>query len=342
MPEIKSSKNLSSIIAYDHSIEFKKVWEFYKDTENMLYAMLKTIQHSHYLKPSEFGHNEGQPWQDQIDLISQDHYVVMQAISKLNDDTLRFHDIIVDTIKSMEPQYFTKSYDIYNQRNNDTPEFILERTSREGEHYYDKVNDLSVRKVYNIADTLKKRISLYSSWKYAGMHIRPGRNKITDHMVALDPLYIVDEHIDLLIPVKETTSDEYMARLRFKLIDDNDEFIFKTFPKNQLGFILITDFFNYKPLEVIKKYLVELMDVLRPGGVIMFTYNNCDLPEAIKNVEKKLSSYTPKQYILPFIESIGYEILYNNDKNNISWIEIKKPGDMISLRGGQALAQIKD
>jgi hypothetical protein len=34
--------------------------------------------------------------------------------------------------------------------------------------------------------------------------------------------------------------------------------------------------------------------------------------------------------------------LYSNNKNNISWVEIKKEGTMTSLRGGQALAQIKD
>jgi SAM-dependent methyltransferase len=106
--------------------------------------------------------------------------------------------------------------------------------------------------------------------------------------------------------------------------------------------VLITDFFDYKPLEIIKKYLLELLNVLRPGGVIMFTYNNCELPEAIKNVELRLSSYLPKRYIIPFIESIGYEVLYSNNKNNISWVEIKKEGTMTSLRGGQALAQIKD
>ena len=340
MPKIEPSKKLSSIVAYDKSIEFNKIWEFYKDTEEMLYAMLKTIKHSHYLNPSDFGHKEGHPWEDQINLISQDHSDIMQAISKFNDDALRLHDIINDTIKANEPEYFANSYTIYNQGRKDTPDFILERTSHEGEHYYDKVNDLSVRKTYNIAETLAKRISLYSNWKYSGMHIRPGKNNITPHMVSLDPLYIVDEHIDLLKPTQKSISEEYKARLRFKLINDDDEFIFKSFSKNQIGFILITDFFDYKPLEIIKKYLNQLMDILCPGGVIMFTYNNCELPHAIKNVEQSLSSYIPKRYILPFIESIGYEILYSNDKNNISWIEIKKEGTISSLRGGQALAQI--
>ena len=313
MPEINASKKLSSIVAYNRSIEFEKIWEYYKSTEEMLYAMLKTIKHSHYLNPEDYGHEEGQPWKDQIDLIANDHQDVMQSISKLNDDALRLHDMIIDTTKAIEPTYFADSYTIYKQGKKDTPEFILERTSRDGEHYYDKVNDLSVRKPYTIADTLAKRISLYSNWKYAGMHIRPGKNNIIPHMVSLDPLYIVDEHIELLKPTQENIGEEYEARLRVKLINDDDARIFKSFPTNQLGFVLITDFFDYKPLEIIKKYLLELLNVLRPGGVIMFTYNNCELPEAIKNVELRLSSYLPKRYIIPFIESIGYEVLYSNN-----------------------------
>jgi len=340
MPEIKSSQKLSSIVAYMQSIGFDDIWKYYKDSNNMLYTLMKTIDHSHYLDPTDFGHEQGQPWQDQIDLIRKDYEDILSSISNLNDNALRLRDIIKDTIKEDEQQYFEDSYTIYNQGKNDTPDFILDRTSRVGEHYYDKENDLSVRKEYRIADTLKKRISLYSSWKYSGMHIRPGRNKITEHIVALDPLYIVDEHMDLLKPTMEDVSAEYRNRLRFKTIHDSNEIIYKEFPQSQLGFILITDFFNYKPLEIIKKHLSEMWGLLKPGGVILFTYNNCELPHAIKNVEKKLSSYIPKRYLLPFLESIGYDILYTDDKDNISWVEIQKPGNVISLRGGQSIAKI--
>ena len=101
-------------------------------------------------------------------------------------------------------------------------------------------------------------------------------------------------------------------------------------------------YFNFKPIEIIKKYLEELFDILRPGGSIIFTYNNCNYSLAVKNFEKSLYSYTPESLISPLCELIGYTITetYNNKETNVSWLEIKKPGNLETLRGGQCLGKI--
>ena len=49
------------------------------------------------------------------------------------------------------------------------------------------------------------------------------------------------------------------------------------------------------------------------------------------------------QYLLKTLaESIGYEInAESNYKNQISWIEIKKPGELETIKAHQVLGEIK-
>ena len=90
-----------------------------------------------------------------------------------------------------------------------------------------------------------------------------------------------------------------------------------------------------------------MMQVLRPGGVIIFTYNNCDYPKAIDKVDEMYYCYTTGTQMKKICSSIGFEILrltaigYDELDNGISWLEIKKPGKLGSIRAAQGLASIE-
>jgi hypothetical protein len=105
--------------------------------------------------------------------------------------------------------------------------------------------------------------------------------------------------------------------------------------------IFAYNFLNYKPIEVIERYLQDFFAKLRPGGVAMFTFNNCDLPQGMGLAEKHFMCYTPGRRVQQIADKIGFENVYDQrGPNNISWFEIKKPGEIYSLRGGQTLAKI--
>ena len=114
-----------------------------------------------------------------------------------------------------------------------------------------------------------------------------------------------------------------------------------TIPDNQFGFCLAYNFFNYKPIEVIEVYLKEIHAKLKPGGTVALTFNDCDRSDGTELFERSFMCYTPGHALISRIESIGYEITYNfrTDSSN-TWLEIKKPGELTSMRGGQSLAKI--
>jgi SAM-dependent methyltransferase len=184
------------------------------------------------------------------------------------------------------------------------------------------------------------RLSLYTTWQAPGMIIAPGRETLITQMVGTDPLYLVDRRSDLLEPVLNGFNPVYQNRLCVYVItEDIRTDMMALLPDEQMGIVLIYNFFNYRPLEVIEKYLAEVYKKLQPGGYVVMTYNDCDYWQAVNLVEKKTRAYTPGRLLKNIIKQLGYEVVHtiNIDPAN-TWIELKKPGASITIRGGQLLA----
>jgi len=234
-------------------------------------------------------------------------------------------------IRAQEIPYIQKSYQLYEESKNDDPEYIIDRFLYKTLIHRDEI------KLH-----FKSRIDINSSWEFPGMFIRPETGELIDTIIACDPLYIVDDYRQLFDSVKRKWTTEFQDRLRYKLLDTQSTKKFKGFPSNQFGLIVALNYFNFIPLDIMKNYFLEIYDLLRPGGVFMFTYNNCDLPGNVRNVEKSMYSYTPGILVESLCTGIGFEIVQSIDyqDTNVSWLEIKKPGELKSMRGGQALAKI--
>lgn len=191
--------------------------------------------------------------------------------------------------------------------------------------------------------TINTRLDLHDSWYYAGMVIRPGRESFIQQLVSFDPLYVLDRDYELLAPAVGQFNQAYQRRLRQYIINDvNQDVLLDKIPDGQFAFCVAYMYFNYKPLEVIKQYFNEIYNKLKPGGTLAFTFNDCDHSAAVELVERHFCCYTPGYLIRNLAEAIGFEIAYDwhEDGTPITWLELKKPGELNSLKGGQTLAKI--
>jgi hypothetical protein len=101
------------------------------------------------------------------------------------------------------------------------------------------------------------------------------------------------------------------------------------------------NFFNHRTLEHIKQYLTEIYAKLKPGGVLIMTYNDCDRVPGMRLTEQGLACYTPGILVNQLAQNIGYDRFYTwHDGEPKTWLEIRKPGTLTSLRGGQSLAKV--
>lgn len=189
---------------------------------------------------------------------------------------------------------------------------------------------------------LTGRLLQYTDWRLPGLIMRPGREKFIENLVPLDPLYLVDQHEDLLQPAICGFTPEYQRRLRPYVINDYEytDALWQL-PVNQYGLIFAYNYFNYKPMKVVRQYLDSMLTKLRPGGIAIFTFNDCDWAHGVALAEKSFMCYTPGREIQAYCNQIGFETLsINRGQGDIAWMEIRRPGEIESIRGGQSLAKI--
>lgn len=188
---------------------------------------------------------------------------------------------------------------------------------------------------------LRSRLKNYTDWRWPGLIIRPSVEDFIEDMVPLDPLYVVDHNRDLLEPALGKFNETYRNRLRDYVINEDDREILKSLPDNQFGTVFAYNFFNYKPMNLVVRYLEEIYQKLRPGGSVIFTFNDCDRAHGVLLAEQNYMCYTPARTLKAHAEQIGYELMYqHNGQGDLAWLELQKPGALSSLRGGQTLAKI--
>lgn len=191
-------------------------------------------------------------------------------------------------------------------------------------------------------DLIKKRIGNYISWQHSGLLFRPRRPDIINSMVAADPLFLVDTNSVLLSRCTLSFPPQYQNRCRTYLINESEENILEFLPTHQFGICVAFEFFDFRPIEVIHHYLIEIFDKLKPGGMLCFSFNDCDKECGIKLAESGFCKYTPRRMVQKYIDDIGYitKFILSDDGHALTWVELQKPGELTSIRGGQTIAKI--
>ena len=187
--------------------------------------------------------------------------------------------------------------------------------------------------------TVKQRILLYTNWRYPSLEIGCRDGEWTQYLIAADPLYIVDQFPEFLDSAGSQFPEAYQRRLRKYPLKNYD---LSALPKNQFSFVFSWNHFNYVSLDTITQILKQLNDLLRPGGVFLFSYNDGDTPAGAGMAENFAQTYIPKSLLVPTCRSLGYEVLEEfHYPTNVSWLEVKKPGILHTVKAHQVMGEVK-
>ena len=208
---------------------------------------------------------------------------------------------------------------------------------------YDIVEN--IRKIRNmhipddVLGLVQHRLKNYTDWQYPALEIGCRDGEWTKLMVASDPLYLVDIDREFLDSAIKDFPEMYQQRIRTYVAKDYD---LSMLPQGQFGFIFCWNYLNYRGFESFKQYLKSAMSLLRPGGVFMFSYNNGELVAGAGHAENYFMTYIPKTMLMSLIYSLGFEVVDSKDYNPaVSWIEIRKPGELSTIKANQVLGKIK-
>ena len=295
-----------------------------------------------------------------INDLEEKHKNVQETFDKFESSLNVTKNYVQNLIKNIEPKWFEES----SQRYKNQFDQRIQKIHNDGITYYDDYgvvrrgqdpiklqakNDF-VNQILNKSITLpdeikqiiRSRILKYADWHYTGMIIGPGTESFINDMVANDPLYLIDEYVELLYPAINKFNKSYQQRLRPYAINEcsNDNMLEKL-PNNQFAICMAYNYFDHRPIHIIEQYVKELFKKLCSGGVLAITFNDCDRPSGVVLAENFNSFYTPGNLIVDLAKDIGYQEIFRiNDDGPTTWIELKKPGNLSSVRGGQTLAKI--
>ena len=308
---------LSDLVAYRNALQLSLVQDSRAETTQRINILKHLVE------------SRPEPTENVVAEFELQYYNLQQSFDNFERSIVQLHEKINAQISEEEKQWFRASYQHYERMMvNETTDYILNRTLTLPEE----------------ADTiLRARLRLYGDWKHPGMIIRPGKENFIQDLVSYDPLYLVDQSHDLLLPALERFNTKYQNRLRsYAVREDSDDPILGRIPDNQFGMCFAYNFFNFRPFEVLRRYLIEIYQKLKPGGVLIMTYNECDHPTGVRMVENTFACYTPGWLLQELAQSIGYTLEYkwSHENEASAWIELRKPGELTSLRGGQSLAKI--
>ena len=338
---------LSEIVATKNQIDLLPSIETIKLTAELELLKIKYVLESKDIVPTE-----------QLQELIKNKNNLQQSFDQLDSTVSTIKNYIKKIIAQEELSYYEDSLRFYKQsvdrniehgysREDDMLSFVgawgivIHKTD-----YKNRINNEILRRNLNVLESAKNiifsRILSYADWHYPAAIIRPGREDFISHLVANDPLYLIDEHKDLLLPAMNKFNQQYQNRLRPYVIEESTGTnILDRLPDNQFSFFLVYNYFDHKPLDMIKIYLNEIFEKLRPGGILGMTFNDCDYAGAVSRVENCTGYYTPGRMILEHCANIGYTRIFKLANNESStWVELQKPGSLSSLRGGQTLAKI--
>ena len=75
---------------------------------------------------------------------------------------------------------------------------------------------------------------------------------------------------------------------------------------------------------------------------MMFSYNNAEHHMNAAYVEEGFMSWMPRGLLIQLVTQLGFEIINAPDyQPAVSWLEIRKPGELKTIKAHQVLGEIK-
>lgn len=195
-------------------------------------------------------------------------------------------------------------------------------------------------------EQVSSKIRTFTDWKYPCLEIGPGEGCWTDNLVGSDPLYLIDIHETYLKKTLSNFNSIYSKRVRTYLVgkeNNKNIFDYSMLPNDQIGCIFswaVFDFYNYKDIDI---FLGEAYKILRPGGTLIFSYNDCNYLEGIKFFEKNQKTFLTKEILEKLFKKHNLDVLEfeSNETNNLFWVSVRKKGLLQSIKTSQPTVLIQ-
>lgn len=156
-----------------------------------------------------------------------------------------------------------------------------------------------------------------------------------------NPLYVADiyeESFSLLDQLPGRVKNRVIVKCLGK--EDNQAGLQNVLPTNQFGFVLAWNLFNYFTEELIRDWLSQINQLLRPGGRVFFTYNNCLDPVNAGFIDVHRNGFMIPSRLALIAQETGMDVCEFGNIQSTHWAVLSHPGELRSIRVTPGVGQI--
>ncbi len=198
---------------------------------------------------------------------------------------------------------------------------------------------------YPMSDRTKQTISgvlsRYLSWQYPALEIGASSESIINLLQHAQPLTVANNNNDAITAlVNRLPTDQAQNRIIRYITQDHN---ILPLPLGQHSLIFSWNFLNYCTVDVVEQYLSQCFQLLRPGGAVIFSFNNCIYPYCAELAENKIMHYATTEEITAICHRIGFVVKSTEwIEQHVTWAEIVKPGVLSTMKVHPVIGTIKN
>lgn len=176
-----------------------------------------------------------------------------------------------------------------------------------------------------------------SAWQHPIMLWHMDRYDRLESAYGYYPIYVVDRWLDTSMRIRDLVTPQQERKIR---IYDLDRLMHV--PTNCMAMIISKNHFTHCSDAAFAKEIPFLAKSLRPGGILGFNYNDCEVSGCASMFENGMRSFQEGSSIKKLLEDNGLKVIKHQylDMPKTVWLEAVKPGDLTSIKRSEALGII--
>lgn len=184
----------------------------------------------------------------------------------------------------------------------------------------------------------RSHLKQYINWQYPGLIVGAKESNLINSLVGTEPLYVVERYVEYFELQKNRFPINFSRKLRFYDINN-----LHLLPHSAIGIAVVYNEFNFMPWEFTQNILTNIAKTLRPGGVLVFNYNDCETSRGFLEFENWSMTYSTSDMFEKHLKKYDLDLItkYLSKRETFSYMIFRKQGHKDLIKKNPSIGYVK-
>lgn len=229
----------------------------------------------------------------------------------------------------------------YLNENDRWCDWVLGLSATDHQSFIDAIYTNDQSKDSITASHFKRKISQRSNWQHACLLWHNDSIANIEDYYGFHTIYVINRFMrdDIYVPVLSQINSAQRRKIRQYNYDD-----LPSLPKEGINEVAAKNYFTHLKVTEIKKDLSMIAEILAPGGILSFNFNDCNTVVGARLFESKMRSYVTGFMMQEVLRELNLEIIHweNIEDCMTTYVEVQKSGQFKSKKLNITMGKILD